>query len=323
MSNTSMLLAIALGSALAVAACGDDPNVLSGGGGGSDTSDSRTPQGSKGGTTGGSTSGTTSGTDSAAGTLPTNSTAGKAYYVANVHPFLAQKCATCHEVGPGSPNWTNKADANKGYDLLYLNGYVVDNSRIIMKGAHNGGTAPELTAEEKTAFISWVTMEKQDGGNTAQVNVLENFGTCFDKTKFDAIKLGDLRTIRRTRDNNPTQQNENANNCTGCNEAPCTTCHSGDEGSLFVMAIGNNVLPADYTFEESKKLSPPYIRQYFGTTPTGDPVGSDGIQKKSDGTVQGAAYSHPMFKLSTEQQASMKAFVDDAVAKFKAGTCGK
>ena len=90
------------------------------------------------------------------------------------------------------------------------------------------------------------------------------------------------------------------------------------------MAIGNPILPADYTFEQTKKLNPSFIRQYVSTTPTGDPQFNPGVMNKSTNTVEkGLAYSHPMYKLTPTMQASIQAFVDDAVTKYKAGTCGK
>ena len=49
-----------------------------------------------------------------------------------------------------------------------------------------------------------------------------------------------------------------------------------------------------------------------------------GIMTKSTNTVEKAkAYTHPMFKVSPTMQAAIQAFVDDAIAKQKAGTCGK
>ncbi|MES2344951.1 MAG: hypothetical protein V4494_03320, partial [Chlamydiota bacterium] len=85
-----------------------------------------------------------------------------------------------------------------------------------------------------------------------------------------------------------------------------------------------NILPADYTFEQTKLLNPAYIRQYVSTTPTGEPQFNPGIMTKSTNTVEVAkAYSHPMFKITPTMQAAIQAFVDDAIAKQKAGTCGK
>lgn len=326
--NARYLLAIALVAAGSVGACGapdssslgsggDDPGGNDGNGGSTLPGDSTTP--------GGGTTTPGGGDPTQPGNLPTNSAAGKDFFGKSVHPFLEQKCSGCHAAGGvGNPIWMVKADAAKTYDMIYLNAYATAGSRIVVKGLHSGGSAPELTQTEKTAWAQWIALEAADGGQKSQTNVLEKFGTCFDKAKFDAIGFGNLRTTRRTQNNNPLKQNENANNCTGCDNAPCRTCHSADDVTGFVMAIGNPILPADYTFEQTKLLNPAYIRQYVSTTPTGEPQFNPGIQTKSTNTIEkGLAYTHPMFRVSTNMQTAIQAFVDDAIAKQKAGTCGK
>lgn len=328
------LLGIALAAATAVAACGSPDTTQLGNGTGDGTPADPTTTGTGTGTgsgtgtgagTGAPGTGTDPGTGTAPGQLPTNSKAGKDFFVKTVAPVLDAKCSGCHTTGGiGQPTWMAKGDASKTYDLIYLNAYAVAASRIVIKGVHSNGGAPALTADEKSKWDQWIQLEVKDGGQKAQVNVLEKFGTCFDKTKFDAIGFGNLRTTRRQPGNNPQNLTENANNCTGCNNAPCRTCHSADDVTGFVMAIGNPILPADYTFEQSKLLSPAYIRQYVSTTPTGEPQFNPGIQNKSINTVQkGKAYSHPMFTLTPAMQTAIQAFVDDAIAKQKAGTCGK
>ena len=269
--------------------------------------------------------GTTTTTPPPGGGLPTNSKAGKAFYAKEVHPFLEAKCSGCHATGGiGNPSFIVKADAAKTYDAIYLNAYATATSRLVIKGVHSGGGAPELAAADKTKFAQWIALEIADGGQKTQVNVLEKFGTCFDKAKFDAIGFGQLRTIRRQNGNNPQNLNENANNCTGCDQAACNSCHSADDSTGFIMALGNQIFPAEYTFEQTKKLDPNFIRQYVSTTPAGEPQFNPGIQTKGVNTVEkGKAYSHPMYKLTPAMQTAIQAFVDDAVTKQKAGTCGK
>lgn len=327
--NARYLLGIALIAAGAVAACGG-PDNSSLGTGGTDPGGEEENGGGKttpgGGTApGDGTTTTPGGGTGTPGQLPTNSKAGKDFFTKTVHPVLEQKCSGCHAAGGiGNPTWMVKADAAKTYDMIYLNAYATAGSRLVVKGVHSGGGGPELTAAEKSSWSQWIALEASDGGQKSQTNVLEKFGTCFDKTKFDAMKLGDLRTTRRQNGNNPQNLNENANNCTGCDNAPCRTCHSADDVTGFVMAIGNPILPADYTFEQTKLLNPAYIRQYVSTTPTGEPQFNPGLQTKSINTVEKAkAYSHPMYKLTPAMQDAIKAFVDDAIAKQKAGTCGK
>src|SRR5690606_12267625 len=120
--------------------------------------------------------------------------------------------------------------------------------------------------DEAQLYNQWVTMELEDGGDEAPPNVLEKLGSCFDRDKFDAMKLGEWRTTRRRSSNNVNDVkpwNENANTCTGCNNVPCSTCHSADPATNFINAVGNPILPQDTTFESSKMTAPAYITKYF------------------------------------------------------------
>jgi len=267
--------------------------------------------------------GTSAASPAEPGTLPTQSSKGKQQFASTIAPWVESQCGGCHAPGGiGTPTWVRPGDPGATYDLIYLNGYATATSRIVTKGIHAGGSAPELSAANKTAWAEWIAVETADGAATSQQSVLEKIGTCFDKSKFDAIGFGNLRTIRRTRDNNPNQQSENADTCTGCDNVPCRTCHAADDATGFIMAIGNPVFDESYTFEQSKRLSPPFIRQYVATTPTGEPVFNPALQAKSSHTINVArAYSHPMYSLSSTMQAAIKAFVEDAIAKHKLGIC--
>ncbi len=324
--NARYLLGIALSAAVAVGACGggDDGQLIVGGnsnkrapapkGDDTDTSTTNTPPPPAG-------TGTTP-----SGSVPTNSEAGKKDFEANVFPFLNTKCGGCHAGGIGNPTYIKAGDAIGTYALVYSNGFAVENSRIIMKGVHSGGGAPALTDAERTKWLNWLALEQSStAGKPTQQNVLEKFGTCFDKAKFDAIGFQQLRTIRRQTGNNPQNLNENANNCTGCDNTPCYECHAAARATGFVMAYGAGAAYApDFTFEQTKLLSPPYIRQYIGTDPTGAPVYNPGVKNKSINTVEKAkAYTHPMYKLTAAQEQGIQAFVQDAIDKYKAGTCGK
>ncbi|MBX3192793.1 MAG: hypothetical protein KF819_37765 [Labilithrix sp.] len=324
--NARYLLAIAaLAASGVVAACssGDPSQILRPGG---DDDDTLPGGGNKPSQDNGSTQPGQQDGQPAPGGLPTNSKAGQAFYAKEVHPFLAQKCAGCHQAGgAGNPAFLVRDDAMKSYDMIYLNGFAIATSRIVMKGIHSNGAAPELTGPEKTKFAEWIALEVKDGGSKAQANVLEKFGECFDKAKFDAIGWQNLRVTRRQNGNNPQNLNENQDTCTGCRDnTPCSGCHTADDVTGYVNAIGNTLVPQDFTFQETKKLNPAFIRQYVSTTPTGDPVYNPGVMNKSINTVEKApAYSHPMFKMSAAMEAANKAFVEDAITKFKAGTCGK
>jgi hypothetical protein len=169
-------------------------------------------------------------------------------------------------------------------------------------------------------------MELAGGGASAPPNVLGKLGSCFDRTKFDAMNMGQWRTTQRTANNNTnniTPWNENANQCTGCNNDPCSTCHSADPATNFSNAVGDTLLPPDTTFLNTQMTNPAYITKFFGVSPTGVPVASNGIKAKSDSTKLSHAYSHPMFTLSPTDLASIDAFVQDVITKYTAGTCGK
>jgi hypothetical protein len=312
-------VSIAIVTAVSIGACGDDPTKLDDGAptpSGAPRQDHSPDGPSGGGGPGGST---------APGDVPTNSPGGKAFFISDIHPMLAPNCGTCHDsAGPG-PNWIIKADAEKSYSLMFQLGYVSMDSRILNKGPHGGVTTNVLTDTQKQTFVKWVSMEIKDGGSLALPNVLDKLSTCIDKTKFDAIGLGALRTIQRNdgnNTNNVTPWNENANRCTGCNNARCMDCHSADPGSGFSNAIGNQALPADYTFNQTKLTNPTYLQKYFGVSPTGDPIASHAIENKALATSKDVAYTHPYFTLTDVQVTAIQAFVDDATARYKAGTCG-
>lgn len=316
------LLGIAVATALAVAACGGASDTLDSTGSGS-RGNSRTP--TRGQTPGGDDDGTDD-DGSPSGPVATNSPAGKEFYKTNVHPFLATGCGGCHGApGPG-PSWLTAADAEKSYAQLFQVGYVVVQSRIITKPAHGGSTTNVLNNTQIQTYNSWVAMELKDGGSKAPPNILEKLGGCFDRAKFDAMQMGQWRTTRRQQGNNTnnvTPWNENANNCTGCNNAPCTTCHSSDPGTNYSNAVGNTLLPPETTFENTKMTAPAYITKFFGVSPDGKPIASDAIKKKSDSTMKDKAYTHPMYVLNANQTAALNAFVQDAITKFTAGTCGQ
>ena len=100
---------------------------------------------------------------------------------------------------------------------------------------------------------------------------------------------------------------------------------SADAATGFVNAVDNAIFrdQPDYTFEESKLTMPPYITKYFGVSPEGKAMASNGLKKKSISTQQAPAYQHPMFTLTANQQAALDAFVTDAVTRYNAGQCGR
>jgi hypothetical protein len=218
------------------------------------------------------------------------------------------------------------ATSDGSYALQFTYGFVTPQSIILTKPAHGGLTTNVLTAAQKNTYLQWVNMENTApaGGAATPVNVFNKIAGCIDLTLFNAINLGQLRTIQRTTNNNTnnvTPWAENANRCTGCNQAACKDCHSSDPASNFVNALGNQALPANYTFEQTKLANPAYLQHYFGTDATGNPVASNGLMNKAIATSKSPAYTHPYIQLTTAQQTAITAFVNDAITKYKANTC--
>ncbi|MFO0740042.1 MAG: hypothetical protein U0270_29355 [Labilithrix sp.] len=255
------------------------------------------------------------------GPLPTDTTA-KAYFTANVHPALSG-CGACHSAGP-APSWILPSDAAKSYELVFGRGYIIRDSMLLKKGAHSGGSGPALTADQNKKVATWIELEMKERGDKAPPSVLARLGDCLDKAKFDAIGWEKIQTITRNANNNPNGETENANECTGCKPTTCAVCHSADPATGFVEAVGSPIFDADYTFKETKKISPAYLQKYFGLDTNGNPKASDAIRLKSDNTYYTAkAYQHPMFRLTQAQQDAIDDFVNDTITRFKAGQCGK
>lgn len=339
------LLGIGLVAAMFAAACdngstgalkegGKDPGGSSGSSKAGETEDDDDDDNGET-TPGGTTPGGTN--DPPVGNVPTQSIDGKAFYIKEVHPNGVSACVGCHQTAGPGPAFLN-TDAETSYKSLFVAGYVVQQSRMVLKGPHGGSTTNVLSAAQIAKYNEWVAMELKDGKNTAQPNILATIGQCFDRQKFDAMQLQNWATTQRTNNNNQSglpnnQWAENANNCTGCNAAPCRTCHTADSSSQYVNASGNPITPsgfsgatytnsADYTFGESKLTNPNYIRQYFGTSPDGKAVASDGIRKKMESTKKDKKYTHPMYNLNANQLAALDAFVNDAVTRYNAKQCG-
>jgi hypothetical protein len=306
-------LAVAIGAAVLVAACGGggDAGALTNG---QAVTSGQTDQHDPSATTSGSTASPTD--------LPKGITA-KEYFTESVQPSLAKTCGGCHAAGP-APVWIAPQDIEKSYSLQFQRGYVSQTSTILHQGVHNGGAAPALTGDQAKAYSTWIALELKERGNKTPDSTLQKLGACLDQTKFNAIGWDKLVTTPRTADNNPGKETEDTDTCTGCNNVQCSSCHSDDPATGFLMAMGNDVLPADHTFTDMKTTAPPYMQKYFGLDTGGNPTPSNAIKQKSDATVNTAkAYQHPMFVLPPAMSTALDAFVADAIAKYNAGTCSK
>jgi hypothetical protein len=254
------------------------------------------------------------------GAVRTDLTA-KQLFVETVQPILVGGCGSCHAEGGSGPTWVSPSNADASYMMQFARGYVTPASAIIAKAAHEGGYA--LNPAQQVAYLAWVDFEAKERGDKAPEVTLAKLGACMDPEKFKAIGLDKLVTTARTATNNPNKYVENANECTGCNAVPCSTCHSSDPASGFVMAIGNTLLPDDHTFNETKSLRPAYLQKYFGLTGAGEPAASHAIATKAKATLTAKPYTHPLFSLPPATEKALDAFVDDAIARFRAGSCGK
>jgi hypothetical protein len=306
---------VAVAGAALVAACGDASGAGDGleglGSGTRRPGTTRTPGGDD--TTSPTNPNTPPGTPPSGSTTPSpgvSNSAAKKYFNETVFPAMTGSCGGCHDsAGPG-PAWFFRQDIDKTYTTMENLGYIAQGSRIVAKGVHSGGSAPALTSDQTTKFNTWVGMEMQARGNKAPVNIKEKLGQCFDQQLFNAIGLQNLRTTRR--------QNENANNCTGCNNAPCMTCHTSDVSTGVIIAYGNNNVPATYTFDNAKQV--PFMDAFIGTNGT-DITGSKKLQLKGEATAKDKPYTHPMYTVSATVQSAIDAFAADVANKYKAGQC--
>ncbi|MFO0674458.1 MAG: hypothetical protein U0235_33415 [Polyangiaceae bacterium] len=309
--NASVAVALVV-LAAAAAACSDG-SELDGG-----NSVYPTSAGAKGsptsgnGVTGGqniTTPSSTSGTAIPASGPGSTSSAAHQFFVDKVFPSL-NVCVTCHATGNlGAPKFL-ATDANGAYQGIDAHGLIQDQSLLLTKGTHAGGSAPALDANQSSLITQWLALEaKERVGQAAPVNILEKMGSCLDKTLFDAIQFQQLRTTKR--------DNENANNCTGCNQTPCRSCHTGGDGG-FYMAVGSAL--DQETFTESQKAK--YIVKYIGLNGT-TPVASNAIKLKGQATTTDRPYSHPMFTVPDDMQARIDAFVTAAITKYQNKQCGQ
>jgi cytochrome c553 len=283
---------------------GDGP-VAGGDEGSNATPGGTTPTGGQ--TPGPSTGGNGGGGGGGGGTVGPNAT-GKEFFTAKVFPELAP-CVGCHGSGTqGAPKFLD-AEAGKAYAEVEAYGMIQPESRLVKKGPHgNGGSAPGLSASAKAVVNEWVALELKKSGGKSTPSVLDKVALCMDQAQLQNIGLQTLRTVRRN--------GENANRCTGCTNASCSSCH-GDTQTPFYMTIGSAL--GDRTFEMTKQQ--PFITKYFGVS-NGEPVASNGLTKKMQAVNGDVAYGpHPNFTIPANVQQKLDAFVNDTIAKYKAGNC--
>ncbi len=317
--------AAALVAAASLAACSSSQGSL---GGGDGTGDPGTgdPSGTGGSGGSGGNGDTTGGGGSSAATPPAQpqdqqpppgvtDNAAKTFFVQKVDPSLLGTCGGCHAApgSAGAPVYLSSTSASDGYTMVEARGYISGSSSMLLKkGAHEG---PALTADQVSLINQWFALELQVRGNQAPVNLLSKLGTCVDPQKFAAIQLQNLRTIKRT--------NENGNNCTGCNNAVCQTCHQQGEYAMHsnFSNLGqktSDALVANGTSPEGVFL----INKYVTTNGT-TLVPSTALADKAKVTQTGTPYSHPMFQISPTMATAITAFANDIITKYNNKQCGQ
>jgi hypothetical protein len=235
-------------------------------------------------------------------------TAAKAFFNAKVFPALGP-CVSCHASGTqGAPKFLD-AEPDKAYTELGAYGLVQPESRLLKKGPHGAGkSAPGLDEAAKSVVLEWIARETKENGGKTTPSVLDKVALCMDKAQFETIGIQRIQTIQRP--------GTNDNRCTGCENTLCSSCH-GDRATPFFMTIGSAL--GDQTFEMTKQQ--PFITKYFGVS-NGAPVASNGLLKKMQAVNADTGYGeHPNFTIPANVQQRLDAFVNDTLARFKAGNC--
>ena len=313
--------AAALAATSALTGCGSTaPGALYSAGGntfGGDTG------GDTGGETNGGTNGGTTGTASPdGGTVVTprpdagpgsTASAARAYFLGTAYPKLSSTCGSCHTSGAqGAPKFLD-ANPEAAYVALDGRALIVADSLLLNKGPHAGGGAPALAGDALTVTQTWLTMEAGERqGKPGPTNILQVAADCADSAKFPTTTMTQLVTTRR--------QNENANNCIGCSNTQCASCHLAEEA--------NTMVSDGRTQSNTEMLA--FYKTAVGVTRF---VGIDGVKltasnvwkTKSEATVADQRAStipkHPQFLLDATRLAAIDAYAQDIVTKFNAGQC--
>ena len=225
--------------------------------------------------------------------------------------------------------WIVPSDANKSYELVFGRGYIIRESMLLKKGAHNGGSAPALTADQNKKVATWIELEMKERGDKAPPSVLARLADCLDEKKFNAIGLENLETIPRTKDNNPNGEEENADECTGCRQRTCATCHSADAcDRLRDRLRGEPDLRAHATPSRRRRRPRRRTSRSISAVPTtnGDPKPSDSIRHEvGQHVLHGEGLPAPdVPRLTPAQQDAIDDFRRTTRSRSsKAGTCGE
>ena len=221
---------------------------------------------------------------------------------ANVEPFLASNCSTCHAgtgttVGPaflgtGPADFLNKLTA----DPRFVNNQPAT-SLLLTKGAHEG---PALTQAQGDSVTAWLTQDLVEHPtrpappaniDVAQTELL-NFGACMTLTDFNSSGMADVH-------------NQNTNNGT------CDSCHQ--TGSYVLLA-------ADATTTFNAMHTIPYLLKF--AVADINPDGSFKDIVSADRFInRGKEPGHPAYTMATARATALKNFFTLSYTHYKAGNC--
>lgn len=313
-------LAAAAVTLAALGGCSSTAPQTLGGSRGTTAGETEDPGDEPGDQPGTTTGGTSAGGSSDAGIAPradsgpgSTSSPARAFFISTTHAKLAAQCGSCHSSGAGGAPKFLDSNAEAAYIALDARALIVADSLLVTKGIHSAGGAPALSGDALTSTQQWLAMEAQERqGKNAPTNLLQVAADCADVAKFPTQLMTTMVTTRRN--------NENANNCTGCSNTQCASCHLAGEANTMVSDGRTQSNTEMTTFYKTKEG----ITRFIGVDGT-KLVVSNIWQTKSQATIadQRAANipKHPQYLLNQQRLDAITAFAQDIVTKFNAGQC--
>lgn len=250
------------------------------------------------------------------GGLPGESSMSEAekYYLANVDPGFAQRCATCHGTGQmAAPAFLVSGNPTGSYTKLVAYGGLAvgpSNSGLLLHGEHTG---PALEPTQVTAVTTWLCMEIGDrglpsdprcsGGDVGSTmtvyQALEEFGNCMSYEDWVATGMSGLAWAL-------------------AGDKRCNGCHNTGDGGAFLSA--NDMT----TFSMNRQM--PFVKKLVSGTVNEDGYFEDlvparrFIEKGSESCPNNTG-CHLPFILPPELEKAVTDFVDITLKKWHEGTC--
>ncbi len=188
--------------------------------------------------------------------------------------------------------------------------------------------ACKSASQSESKILSSDVQSVQDGSGPANAisaspSTLFEISSCIadDPEIFAGLaqELNRLRTQKRP--------GENANNCTGCSQAPCSICHAENMGGFFVPNLNKPwtaSLKEVIRIDSDRNSGMPFTfaKTYF-TQERSYYLPINKIKIKADVTSSGRPYGHPNFILPAEFNQALDAFTASIAKKVNAGLCKK